>query len=87
MNHYQKLNPPINAIQYTGDNLESEIQQQFKDLILRPGSFLKDTILIDTKLGHMPCAIGDYIIQTRAGNFYPSKKEIFEATYKKVDLL
>lgn len=84
MNQYQKLSARVDVIQYTGENLENEIREIFKELIIRPGSILNNTILIDTPIGHMPCCIGDYIVRTRTGRFYPVKKEELETTYKKV---
>mgnify|MGYP003295637088 CR=1 FL=1 len=43
-----------------------------------------DGILIDTKRGDMLASIGDYIILTDHGDFYPCKPEIFEMNYKEV---
>jgi hypothetical protein len=40
---------------------------------------------IKTLEGTMTCNVGDYIIKGVAGEFYPCKKDIFEASYEKVE--
>lgn len=40
-----------------------------------------DALLIWTLEGEMRAEIGDWIIQGVAGEFYPCKPEIFDATY------
>lgn len=42
-------------------------------------------LLIDTLEGQMMVNPGDWIIKGVAGEFYPCKPTIFEATYEKVD--
>lgn len=39
-------------------------------------------IYIDTLEGEMRADIGDYVIRGVAGEFYPCKPDIFEATYE-----
>lgn len=40
---------------------------------------------IDTLEGQMEATIGDWIIKGVAGEFYPCKPDIFEATYEAAD--
>ena len=42
-------------------------------------------ISIQTLEGEMSAAMGDWVIKGIAGEFYPCKPEIFEATYEKVE--
>lgn len=42
-------------------------------------------IFIRTLEGEMRASCGDYIIRGLAGEFYPCKPEIFEASYEAVD--
>ena len=42
------------------------------------------SIMIPTAEGVMECRIGDYVIQGVAGELYPCKPEIFEATYDRI---
>lgn len=41
-----------------------------------------DEIQISTREGTMTASLGDYVIKGVAGEFYPCKPEIFEATYE-----
>jgi hypothetical protein len=41
----------------------------------------KHDLVIHTLEGEMECEIGDYLIKGIAGEFYPCKAEIFEASY------
>ena len=41
-------------------------------------------IIIPTLEGDLHVNIGDYIVRGIAGEFYPVKKDIFEASYEKV---
>lgn len=42
-------------------------------------------LLIDTLEGSMSADVGDWIIRGIAGEFYPCKPDIFEATYEEVE--
>ena len=43
-----------------------------------------DGVIIETLEGHMLASPGDWIIKGVAGEFYPCKPDIFEATYDRV---
>ena len=44
----------------------------------------QDTLAISTLEGTMQARLGDWIIKGVAGEFYPCKLDIFEATYEAV---
>ena len=81
---YIKKPVEIEAIQWTGDNLD-----EIKKFV---GSFLlvdevMSRIYIRTLEGRMEASKNDYIIKGVDGEFYPCKPTIFEKTYDKaVDL-
>jgi hypothetical protein len=81
MSLYRKKPVVIEAVQWNG-NLEV-----FEDWMERFGSLpiLLDHIPslgIQTPEGLMMAQVGDYIIRGVAGEFYPCKPAIFEATYE-----
>lgn len=79
---YRKKPIVIEAVKWTGDNLD-EIMQ------LSNGAQLPDISsnlstgrnFIKTLEGDMMFAKGDYIIEGVKGEFYPCKPDIFEASY------
>ena len=82
---YKKKPVVIEAIQWTGDNLE-----EVKDFLeithenykpLQP----KNSLFIKTLEGKMEASIGDFIIKGVQGEFYPCKPDIFEQTYELLD--
>lgn len=44
-----------------------------------------DRVLIDTLEGTMEAKAGDWIVRGIKGELYPVKKDIFEATYERVE--
>lgn len=92
INKYKKKPVAIEAIQWTGFNLE-EIKQFVGDKL---DYGIIDTawevgkgrphvlMIIKTLEGDHRCSEGDYIIKGVQGEFYPCKPDIFEETYEKV---
>lgn len=78
---YRKKPVEIEAVRWTGENLE-EIKEFAKGALVRRGSV---GIAIDTLEGRMRADKGDYIIKGIAGEFYPCKPDIFKATYEEVE--
>ena len=80
---YKKKPVVIDAIQWTGNNI-----QEILDFTFSTGIYVyKDSpIYISTLEGTMKVSINDWIIKGVNGEFYPCKPDIFEATYEKVDL-
>jgi hypothetical protein len=78
MHKYRKKPVEINALQWTGDNLEDIFK--FCD----QSYFNSGQLKIKTLEGTMTASVGDYIIKGIQAEFYPCKPDIFELTYDKV---
>lgn len=74
---FRKKPVVIDAIQLTPFNLEAIEQFVGGDLANTRGG-----IVIATLEGPMHANVGDWIIKGVAGEFYPCKPDIFEATYE-----
>lgn len=93
MPKYRKKPVVVEAIQWTGSNLEEirnfvggdliEDWMEFFD-IKRELKKMLVSIAIDTLEGTMRVDYGDYIIKGVKGEFYPCKSDIFLATYEEV---
>lgn len=92
---FRKKPVVIEAIQYTGDNLEEVIaftgkhpkfDEWFKSWEEYQLHVLNDKMIfkIFTLEGVMDASIGDWIIKGVKGEFYPCKHDIFSATYEQV---
>lgn len=84
---YCKKPITIEAIQWTGDNLE-EVEKFTKNSptgrTVLPHPYNEECLLIVTLEGEMRADKNDYIIKGVQGEFYPCKPDIFEATYEEV---
>lgn len=81
---YKKKPVVIEAIQWTGNNLQ-EIHDFVDDFMIgTEQTFDEHIILIDTLEGLMKASTGDFIIKGIKGEFYPCKPDIFEQTYEKL---
>lgn len=90
---YRKKPVIIEAVQYTGNNLEEVIAftgkhprfnewfKSWEDYIAHVSSD-NGIFKIFTLEGVMDASIGDYIIKGIKGEFYPCKPDIFAATYE-----
>lgn len=83
---YRKKPIEVQAIQFTGDNVE-EIWDAFGVTGIygptetNPGYLLLTTIHED----QAPCRPGDWVLpEPKAGRFYPVKPDIFAATYEAI---
>ena len=96
MPKFRKKPVVIEAVKWTGENLQEIITltdgkpdtrsshagmmwESYEDLVKRDG------LKIFTLEGKMNAEIGDWIIRGVAGECYPCKSGIFEATYEPVD--
>ena len=82
MPKYRKLPVEIDALQWTGDNADA-----MRGFIGEKGFYhvLNDNSLtIPTLEGDHKATVGDFVIEGVAGEFYPCKQDIFEATYEAV---
>ena len=78
---YVKKPVVIEAIQFTGDNI-----QELVDWIDKSQLPCGDNtqLIITTLEGDMSARVSDYIIKGVKGEFYPCKPDIFELTYEEV---
>lgn len=90
MARYRKKPVVIDASQLDDENgglIVNWINAEGGDAALRGGAgggSKGGSVLIETLEGTMQAAPGDYVIRGVAGEFYPCKPEIFEATYEAV---
>lgn len=91
---YTKLPVEVQAVQWTGENIE-EIEEFVGDCCtvvryIYDKDVYKDCqpdrtyLFIHTLEGDYRALVGDYIIRGVKGEFYPCKPDIFEQTYKEV---
>lgn len=80
MKKYRKKPVIIEAVQFTGNNVD-EILEFAKDSFNNPST---SEIVIPTLEGNMMVSIGDYVIKGVNGEFYPCKPDIFDKTYEEV---
>lgn len=74
---YIKKPIPVEAIQYTGDNLLDVTRFVKAHFYINS----KGMLYINTLEGDMFCDKGSYIIMGVDGEYYPCRKDIFEKTY------
>lgn len=80
---FRKKPVVVKAVQWEGDNVD-----EVNALIAGAGGtveFYEDYGLVYTLEGLMRANKGDWIILGVAGELYPCKPDIFEATYEKVE--
>lgn len=82
MHIYRKKPIEISAIIYTGT--PSNITKLTHFLGVDDLSINADGLVIPTLEGNMLASLGDYIIKGIAGEFYPCKPSIFNASYTRV---
>ena len=76
---YRKKPVEVEAIRYTGENVSDVCNFTSGQVRLSGGD-----MIIRTLEGDMIARPGDYIICGVAGEFYPCRPDIFEATYYQV---
>ena len=90
---YRKKPVVVEAIRWTGDNLEEikafvgrRLEYWYNDAAWE---VQKGPVTIEMKIktleGDNYVSIGDYIIRGVAGEYYPCKPDIFEKTYEPVE--
>ena len=92
---YRKKPVVIDAVQLTDKHIENHLfygDPLPENLVLRSAGYNKERLEIgyykvgiQTLEGFMEARIGDWIIKGVAGEFYPCKPDIFEATYEVVE--
>lgn len=81
MPRYRKKPIEIEAIQWTGQNLNKIVQSNFSKYGYVNN---KKEIIIQTFNSNVEANINDWIIKGIKGEFYSCKPDIFEATYEPV---
>jgi hypothetical protein len=75
---FRKRPVVIDAVQWTGDNLET-LAREFVEMSY---TYLGSVLKVCTLEGDHVASPGDWIIRGIAGEFYPCKPEIFAVTYE-----
>ncbi len=70
----------IEAIQWTGKNIEEIWEWAGTDVVYGPTELHPQKLKVMTSEGDIFASTDDWIIKGVAGEFYPCKPEIFEAT-------
>jgi len=83
---YRKKPVVVEAMQYTGNNLEEALAfcTPVKSIEDRRAFVSEEDLVIKTLEGSMLVSKKDYIIKGIKGEFYPCKPDIFAATYEEV---
>lgn len=84
MAEFRKKPVVITAIQWTGDNVNAIWDAFGAECIYGPTETNPDWLLIDTLEGRVRASLGDWVIRGVAGEVYPCRSDIFEATYEPV---
>ena len=86
MQKFKKKPVVIDAVKWNGDvDLADRIADEWMDvdsdrtIVTHDGN---DSLFIETLEGEMEAKVGDWIIRGVAGELYPCKPDIFEATYE-----
>ena len=79
---YRKRPAVIEAIRWTTETT-GEVREFLGDAHL--GDINPGRMRIDTLEGPIAAALGDWVIRGIAGEFYPCRSDIFEATYEATD--
>lgn len=74
---YQKRPVVIEALQYTGENIDEVMAFLGHEFAINED----DGLFISTLEGVMKASSGDFIIKGVDGEFYPCKEHIFKKTY------
>ncbi|MFF3497403.1 hypothetical protein ACFYWS_39430 [Streptomyces sp. NPDC002795] len=91
MPKFRKKPVEINAIRWTGDNIDAVMGFMHPQQPIHPNDLshmrftnADDLVGIETLEGVMFASKGDWIIRGVQGEFYPCKPDIFAATYEPV---
>lgn len=87
MSYFRKKPVRVEALRYEGtEDSWREITDWAVEVWFRvPGDAEPRAMEIHTREGVMRAEPGDWVIKGVAGEFYPCKPEIFEATYEAVE--
>jgi hypothetical protein len=80
MTKFRKKPVVIEAVQYHGNVFALPDEFHGAIILFRDGG----SCFIETLEGMHECRVNDWIIKGVAGEYYPCKPDIFEATYERV---
>lgn len=82
---FRKKQIEIEAVQFLGGRLTEQAPLWVDDATLEGKLYRQDqSLFIETPEGVMEAKDGDWIIRGVAGEIYPCKPDIFEASYEEV---
>ncbi|HEY3281403.1 MAG TPA: hypothetical protein VGN26_03950 [Armatimonadota bacterium] len=87
MARYRKKPVVVEAVQFTGKNQAEVLAFAYpgmSQMALEAAQVMGLPVVIETLEGDMSASPGDYVIRGIAGEVYPCKPDIFEATYEAV---
>ncbi len=84
MKKYRKKPIDVDAIQWTGENIDEICLFLGSNNLTIERSPTKNHLYFWTSQGMALAKKGDYIIKEIDGEFYPCKKDIFAKTYEKI---
>lgn len=84
MARYRKKPVVVEAMHYTGEPETCVAIHEWCGFQHDPEAACNSGIYIETLEGRMLAEPGDWIIKGVAGEFYPCKPDIFDATYEEV---
>ena len=86
VNQYRKKPVVIEAMLFISNiDVVYELQEWISTGCKARWDGIRDKLYLETLEGEMCANEGDWIIKGVAGEFYPCKPDIFEATYESVD--
>lgn len=77
---YRKKPVAIEAVRWTGDL--TDIPAEWRDAVAYDS---QGYLVVNTLEGPARCLIGSYLVHGTHGEFYPVRRDIFEANYEAVD--
>lgn len=84
MKKYRKKPIDVDAIQWTGENIDEMCLFLGSNNLTTERSPTKNHLYFWTSQGMALAKKGDYIIKEIDGEFYPCKKDLFAKTYEKI---
>lgn len=86
MGKYQKKPIVIEALQFTGDNIDeiTAFIGNTRQAVIKDENGYPTAIIIKTLEGNHRASLNDWIIKGIKNEFYPCKPDIFKATYEKI---
>lgn len=85
MAKFKKKPVEIEALQYTGDNIDKIWELFGSKFIFDPTVNKPEALMIETLEGIMDCPVGHYIIKGVKDEIYCCDPEVFKMSYEQID--